>query len=247
MQKVLHKMKQMKFQGMVKAFQQSHESGKYESYTPDEFLSYLIESEWDERYNRKLERTIHSARFRYKASIEQINYENHRLDRNQIHRLAQGDFMKQNQNIIITGSTGIGKSYLASALGYQACSLGYKVLYVHCTKLYGRMKLTKTDGTYLKELSKIEKQHLLILDDFGLQPLDAQGRSTLLEIIEDRHGKASTIITSQIPVNSWHEVIGEQTIADAILDRIVHDAHRIEMKGESMRRKIKNIEQKIEE
>lgn len=247
MQKVLHKMKQMKFQGMVKAFQQSHESGKYESYTPDEFLSYLIESEWDERYNRKLERTIHSARFRYKASIEQINYENHRLDKNQIHRLAQGDFMKQNQNIIITGSTGIGKSYLASALGYQACSLGYKVLYVHCTKLYGRMKLTKTDGTYLKELSKIEKQHLLILDDFGLQPLDAQGRSTLLEIIEDRHGKASTIITSQLPVHSWHEVIGEQTIADAILDRIVHDAHRIEMKGESMRRKIKNIEQKIGE
>jgi DNA replication protein DnaC len=244
MQEVLSKMKQMRLQGMVKAFQQSQESGNYESYTPDEFLTYLIESEWDERYNRKLERTLHAAKFRYKASIEEIHYDNHRLDKNQIHRFAQGDFIKRNENIIITGSTGIGKSYLASALGYQACSLGYSVLYTHCTKLYGRMKIAKTDGSYLRELARIEKQQLLILDDFGLQPLDAQSRSALMEIMEDRHGKGSTIITSQLPINSWYEIIGEQTIADAILDRIVHDAHRIEMKGESLRRKQKNNEPK---
>ena len=139
--------------------------------------------------------------------------------------------------IIITGSTGIGKSYLGSALGHQACSLGYKVLYQHSTKLFGRLKVAKADGSYLKELAKIEKQHLLFIDDFGLQPLDAQSRSALMEIIEDRHGKSSTIFASQVPVSKWHDIIGEQTIADAILDRIVHDAHRIEMKGESLRKK----------
>lgn len=139
--------------------------------------------------------------------------------------------------VIITGSTGIGKSFLASALGHQACSLGYRVLYQHYTKLFARMKIAKADGSYLKELAKIERQHLLIIDDFGMQPLDAQSRSMLMEIIEDRHGKSSTIITSQLPVNKWHEVIGEQTMADAILDRIVHDAHRVEMKGKSLRKK----------
>jgi DNA replication protein DnaC len=132
---------------------------------------------------------------------------------------------------------GVGKSYLASALGLQACSLGYRVLYQHSTKLFGRMKIAKADGTYLKELAKIERQHLLIIDDFGIAPLDAQSRSTMMEIIEDRHEKASTIITSQIPISKWYDVIGEQTIADAILDRIVHNAHRIEMKGESLRKK----------
>jgi DNA replication protein DnaC len=161
----------------------------------------------------------------------------HRLDKNQVLRLADCTFMKQKENIIITGSTGIGKSHLASALGHQACTLGYRVLYQHSTKLFARMKIAKADGSYLKELAKIERQHLLLIDDFGILPLDAQSRATLMEIIEDRHGKSSTIITSQIPVSKWHEIIGEQTIADAILDRIVHDAHRIEMKGESLRKK----------
>lgn len=138
---------------------------------------------------------------------------------------------------MITGSTGVGKSFVASALGHQACSLGYKVMYSHSTKLFAKLKLAKADGTYLKELSKMEKQDLLLIDDFGIQPLDAQSRTSLMEIIEDRHGKSSTMFTSQVPIGMWHEVIGEQTIADAILDRIVHDSHRLEMKGESMRKR----------
>lgn len=237
MNDILTKMKQMRLLGMAKAFHLTLESGKNEKFTPDEMITHLVDSEWDERYNRKLGRTLQSARFRYKASVEEISFENNRVDKNQVLRLADCDFVKQNENIIITGSTGIGKSFIASALGYQACSLGYRVLYQHSTKLFARMKIAKADGSYLKELARIEKQHVLLIDDFGIQPLDAQSRSALMEIMEDRHGKSSTIITSQIPINKWHEIIGEQTIADAILDRIVHDAHRVEMKGESLRKK----------
>lgn len=237
MKNILEKMKQMRLSGMSKAFDLTLQSGRNEKYTADEMTTHLIESEWDERYNRKLDRSIKSARFRYKAGIEQINYEDGRLDKNQVVRLISCDFIKQRENIIITGSTGIGKSFLASAIGHEACSKGYRVFYQHSAKLFARLKIAKADGSYLKELAKIEKQHLLLIDDFGLQPLDQQSRSTLMEIIEDRHGKSSTIFTSQVPVSKWHEVIGEQTIADAILDRIVHDAHRIEMKGESLRKK----------
>jgi DNA replication protein DnaC len=245
MNEILAKMRQMRLQGMAKAFTLTLESGKNEKFTPDEMVTHLVESEWDERYNRRLDRTVHAARFRYKASIEEINYEDNRMDKNQVLRLADCEFIKRKENVIITGSTGIGKSFIASAIGHQACSLGHRVLYQHSTKLFGRMKIAKTDGSYLRELAKIERQHILLIDDFGIQPLDAQSRSVLMEIIEDRHGKSSTIITSQIPVSKWHEIIGEQTIADAILDRIVHDAHRIEMKGESLRKKrqLKNEEE----
>lgn len=238
-EQTLQRMRQLKLHGMAKAFQANLESGKTENYTADELLSLLLESEWDDRHNRKMDRIVKTARFRYKASIEQITYENNRLNKNQVLRLAECDFIKKKENIIITGSTGIGKSYLASAFGYQACSFSYKVYYQHATKLFARMKMAKVDSTYLKEIKFIERQDLLIIDDFGLTPLDAQSRTTLLEIIEDRHGKTSTIITSQVPVNKWHEIIGEETIADAILDRIVHDSHRLELKGESLRKKMK--------
>lgn len=245
MNDILAKMNQMRLLGMAKAFHLTLESGKNEKFTPDEMVTHLVESEWDERYNRKLERTVQSARFRYKASVEEIAFDDNRVDKNQVIRLADCEFIKRNENVIITGSTGIGKSFIASALGHQACALGYRVLYQHSTKLFGRLKIAKADGSYLKELAKIEKQHLLLIDDFGLQPLDALSRCALMEIIEDRHGKSSTIITSQVPINKWHEIIGEQTIADAILDRIVHDAHRIEMKGDSLRRK-KHLKNELE-
>lgn len=237
MKQIADKMRQMKLLGMLRAFQLTHESGKNEQLTADEMVSHLVDTEWDDRHNRKLERASTAARFRYKASIEQLDFEDNRIDKNQILRLADCDFVKRKEVLAVIGSTGVGKSYLVSALGLQACALGYRVLYQHSTKLFGRMKIAKADGTYLKELAKIERQHLLIIDDFGIQPLDAQSRSTLMDIFEDRYEKASTIITSQIPISKWHDVIGEQTIADAILDRIVHNAHRIEMKGESLRKK----------
>lgn len=237
-EQTIEKMRTMKLFGMVRAFRTSLESGKTEKYTADEFLGMLIDSEWDDRYNRKLDRSVRNARFRYKAAVEQINFTDHRVAiKNQVLRLADCDFIAKKENVLITGSTGVGKSYIASAIGHQACSMSYKVLYEHSSKLFARLKSGKADGTYLKEITKIEKQDLLIIDDFGIQPLDQQSRTILMEIIEDRHGKKSTLLTSQVPINLWHEVIGEQTIADAILDRIIHDAQRLELQGESMRKK----------
>jgi DNA replication protein DnaC len=247
-EQTMEKMKTMKLHGMVRAFRTSLEAGSADSWTADELVSMLIDSEWDERYNRKLNRNVKNARFRYKAAVEQINFDTTRdLNKNYILRLADCEFIDKKENVLITGSTGIGKSYIASALGHQACSLGYKVLYEHTSKLFARLKMGKADGTYLKEVTKMEKQELLIIDDFGIQPLDQQSRTILMEIIEDRHGKRSTIFTSQVPVNKWHEVIGEQTIADAILDRIIHDAHRLELKGESMRKKKSILQEELTE
>lgn len=233
----LEKMRKMKFFGMLRAFKTSMESKNAENYTPDEMIAYLIEQEWEDRHNRNIERQLRNARFRYKAAIEDVYYSKERnVDKNEVKRLAECSFIEKNENIFITGSTGIGKSYLASALGHQACGLGYKVLYHNTSKLFGKLKMAKADGSYIKEISRIEKHHLLILDDFGLQPLDPQSRASLMEIIEDRHGKGSIIVTSQVPVNKWHDIIGEKTVADAILDRIIHSAHRLELKGESLRK-----------
>lgn len=231
----------MKFFGMVRAFRTSIENGSMIQLTGDEMVSMLIDAEWDDRNNRRIERQMRNAKFRYKANIEQLHFDIDRnLDKNQFMRMAECTFIGRKENLLITGSTGIGKSFIASAIGNQACTLGFKVLYANTTKLFTRLKMAKADGSYIREVAKIERQDLLILDDFGLQPLDASNRSVLMEIIEDRHGTRSTIITSQLPVAQWYEVIGEQTIADAILDRIVHDAHRMELVGESIRRRQRN-------
>lgn len=240
-EKTLEKMRKMKFFGMHRAFKTSLESDRQETYTPDEIITQLVDAEWDDRQNRSVERHVKNARFRYKAALEELLYNSDRnMDKNQIMRFAQCSFIDKHENILITGSTGIGKSYLASAIGHHACSMGYRVLYYNAPKLFAKLKMAKADGSYMREVAKMERQHLLILDDFGIQPLDGQNRAALMEIIEDRHGKASIIITSQVPVSKWHEIIGEKTVADAILDRILHDAHRLELKGESLRKKVLN-------
>ena len=245
-QETLDKIKKLKLTGMARAYQTSLENNILAKLSADELITMLVEAEWDDRLNRNIERRLRNAKFRYQSSIENIDYEADRnLDRNQMMRFAECTYISKKENILITGSTGIGKSHVATALGHQACTLGYKVYYANMAKLFSKLKMGKADGSYMREISRIERQDLLILDDFGLVPIDNQNRSALMEIIEDRHKKASMIITSQLPVNCWHEVIGEKTIADAILDRIVHDAHRIELKGESLRKtrvKIKEIE-----
>lgn len=233
----LTKMQHMKFYGMHGAFKTAIETGKTDDYTIDEFAAYITDAEWDDRQNRKIERSIKNARFRYKATVEDIIYDTSRnIDRTKLMRLFDCSFIGKGESLLITGSSGVGKSYIAAALGYQACIEGYRVMYFNTAKLFAKLKMAKADGSYLKELARLERQHLLIFDDFGLQPLDNHNRMALMEIIEDRHGRGSSIITSQLPVSGWYSIIGEKTISDAILDRLVHDAHRIELRGESLRK-----------
>ena len=236
-QETLEKMRQMRLQGMYNAFKTSMESFKTESMTTDQFVAWLVSNEWDDRCNRMIERLIKQASFRYKASLEEVDYSLERgLERNLLERLAELSFVKESRDLFITGSSGTGKSYIATALGYRACQKGMKVLYANTARLMGQLKMAKAKGTFLQELKKIERADLLVLDDFGIQPFDAGGRMNLMDIVEDRHGKKSTLITSQVPVKDWYDIIGEKTIADAVLDRIVHQAIRIELHGDSIRK-----------
>lgn len=210
---------------------------RLESLTADEYLALLTDHEWDHRQNRKIDRLLSQANFRQKANLTEVNYtQNRNLDKNMFTRLGTLDFMNRKENIILTGASGVGKSYLAQALGHEACMMGHRTIYSNTARLFKKLKLSKMDGTYLKELKKLLKADLLILDDFGLQAFDNHARETLMDIIDDRYNKSSTILSSQIPVSAWYDIIGEGTIADAILDRIVNSSHRIDLKGESMRK-----------
>lgn len=236
-QETLDKMRQMRLLGMYNAFKISMESFKTESMTTDQFVAWLVSNEWDDRCNRMIERLIKQASFRYKASLEEVDYSLERgLERNLLERLAELSFVKEFRDLFITGSSGTGKSYIATALGYRACQKGMKVLYANTARLMGQLKMAKAKGTILQELKKIERADLLVLDDFGIQPFDAGGRMNLMDIVEDRYGKKSTLITSRVPVKDWYDIIGEKTIADAVLDRIVHQAIRIELHGDSIRK-----------
>lgn len=235
-QATLEKMVQMRLLGFKDAFSAFLENPS--SMSADELIAHLIDAEWQNRHNRRIERLIRSARFRYQANLNELDYQANRgLDKNIVLRLADMSFIKKRENIIITGPTGIGKSFIASALGYQACMMGYKTMYFNVQKLFAQLKAALADGSYFKMINKIEKQQVLILDDFGLKPLDNHNRQALLEIIEDRHNKHATIIASQLPTDKWHRVIGESAVADAILDRLVHAAHRIQLSGESLRKR----------
>jgi len=236
----VEKLRDMRLGAMAQLHQQYVKENRLEGMTCDEYLALLTDHQWEDRENKKIERLLKHANFRHNASIGDINYASERnLDKNMFARLGTLDFMLRKENIIICGASGTGKSYLSQALGHQACITGVKTSYTVTARLIKRLKLSKVDGTYLKELEKLTKTELLILDDFGLQAFDSQDRETLMDIIDDRHGKRSTIISSQIPVSAWYEVIGgEGTIADAILDRIVNSSHRIDLKGESLRKGI---------
>lgn len=236
-QATLEKLDRMNLAGMARALRTALEAGGGQDISPEELLSTLVDAEWDDRRARKLSRLLKSARFRYRAGVEDVDFGLKRnLAKAAFLRLADCRWLKEHESLIITGPCGSGKSFLASALGQQACIQGFRVLYWSSSKLFSHLKLSKADGSYPRELGKIARRELLIVDDFALEPLDAPSRIGLLDILEDRHGRASTLIASQLPVARWHELIGEPTIADAICDRIVHSAERIELKGESVRK-----------
>lgn len=239
-QATLQLMRTLRLTGMAERFEAIQALPTHQQPSKDVLLPQLLESEELYRNHRRTQAAIRNARFRYQASLSEVVCSTDRnFTKDTLVALADCAFINRGENIIITGATGCGKSYLASALGYQACMNGSKVAYFSLPKLLSKLKSDKIDGAFRKELDRIENKQLLILDDWGLTPLDTAARLALLQIIEDRHNRYSTIITSQLPVSTWHQYINEETIADAILDRIIHRAFRIELKGESMRKKCK--------
>jgi DNA replication protein DnaC len=204
----------------------------------------LVDREAVDRESRRLTTRLRKAKLRQNACIEDIDFRQPRgLDKSLITRLADCQWIKNHQNLIITGPTGAGKSYLACAFAQKACREGYSVVYQRISRLFEDLSLAKGDGRYIKMLTGFAKTDLLVLDDFGLAKLNQEQRHDLLEIFEDRHGLKSMMVTSQLPVEIWHEQIGDPTLADAILDRLVHNAHKIQLKGGSMRKRKANLTQ----
>jgi DNA replication protein DnaC len=234
----LEQMKQLKFNGMAEAYHEQLQQPLHQQLDGHELVAHLIQTEQLSRQQEKTAYFLRLAKLRLPAIPEQVTCSASRnLTKQQLATLLHGQYLKDGDTILITGSTGCGKSYLACALGYQACQQGYRTTYLNMNRFIEKVTLAKLDGTYIKLLNYLERQTLIILDDFGLQPLTLEMRLALLQIIEERHGKRSTIITSQLPVASWHQYLNEPTIADAIMDRLTAREHRIELQGESMRRK----------
>jgi DNA replication protein DnaC len=233
----LDRLHQMGLFGMAKAFADIAASDGADGLTHGEWLALLLDREWTYRYDKRLASRLRYARLRHQAAVEDVDYRAARgLDRALFQKLIIGDWIAAHDNLVITGPTGVGKSWLACALGHKACRDNRSALYQRVPKLFGDLAVARGDGRYARLLRALGGVHLLILDDWGLEPLDDQARHDLLEILEERYGRRSIIVTSQLPVGQWHEVIAQPTYADAILDRLIHNAHRLDLSGESMRK-----------
>lgn len=233
----IEKMKNMRLSAMAELYHQAVTQNLYQQMTQDEWMTMLIDQEWQDKQNKKIKNLIYRSGMNRNISNHDIDYStNRKLDKGQYERMISLSFLKNNENIIFTGPAGTGKSYLAQALGYQACQMLHKTQYYILARLFDYARMCQVEGKYLKYLKSLHKTRLLIIDDFGLHPLKKGDAQILLDIIENRHLDASTIINSQVPVKGWHELIGEGTIADAILDRIVNTAHRICLDGHSLRK-----------
>ena len=228
----------LKLDGMLKAYQAVLSLPVQNQPNINQFMARLAEAEVQDKAAKKTALYLRQSKLRYDAILEQVHCNPQRnLTQEKLMMIADCTFIDRAENLLITGSTGCGKSYLACAIGRQACTLGYRTLYFGINRFLEKISLTKLDGTYISLLNKIEKAHLIIIDDFGLHPLDGTTRRAMLQILEDRYGIKSTIIASQLPVEKWYEYIGENSISDAIMDRLAGNAHRFDLKGESLRKK----------
>jgi DNA replication protein DnaC len=235
---MLDQLDQLGLHGMAQAFSELQAAGDAATLSHADWLGLLLDRELTHRRDKRLAARLRYARLRQNAVIEDVDYRAPRgLDRALFRKLAEGEWIDAHDNLILCGPTGVGKSWLACALGHKACRDNRSVLYHRVPKLFVDLALARGDGRYPRVLKSLASVAVLILDDWGLEPLDADARHDLYEILEERYGRRSTILTSQIPVDQWHSFIGNPTYADAILDRLVHNAHRIELTGESLRRR----------
>ena len=232
------KLQQLRCAGMAKAFAEQLDSSEVDALSFEERLGLLVDREITERHSRQLTNRLRRARLKHDACIEDVDFRHRRgLDKPLVLSLADGRWVRDHLNVLICGPTGVGKSWIACALAHSACRHGHSALYLRSSRLFSSLALARADGRYPKLLDSLAKTQVLVLDDWGLSPLNAEHRHDLLEVLEDRHGVRSTIVTSQLPVEKWHDVIGDPTFADAILDRLVHNAYRLELKGDSMRKR----------
>lgn len=246
-QPLFEQLKNLRCPGMLEALQEQLAQPECNTLSFEERLSLLLEREQILRENRKLSNRLRKAKLKVQACAEDIDYQASRgLSKSVMMPLIDCCWIDRKQNLLLTGSTGTGKTWLACALANQACRRGFTALYLRLPRLFQMLELAKGDGSFPKLFSSIAKAQLLVLDDWGLTPMNETQKRDLLEIMDDRHNQSSTIITSQIPVNLWHETINDLTLADAILDRLIHNAHRIELSGESMRKKYSNRLEKKE-